>query len=122
MAAETIVARESSARPLNATGNSRSQRVTSKVIGSIKNALNDSTSHDQYTEDLSYSKGVVTAYTMEKGYGDRRFYSEEYTSVPNRQEKGWRWTGRDAYAASVFNAFANKGIKIKKFVHHGQYD
>lgn len=117
MATEVNVARESGVSPLNASSGGRAQRVTKKVVNGIMSTLNNSGRHDQHTEDLEYSRGTVTAYTIEKGYGDRPSYTEEYTSKPDRI-----FTGRDRYADAVFNAFERKGIKIRRFVHHGQYD
>lgn len=120
---EPQTARESSVRPLNATssaGGQRAARVTKKMMSSVMESLNDS--QEKYTEDLSYNKGVATAYTMEKGYGDRRPYNKEYTKAPTKEEKGWRWSSDDVYAAAVFKQFERKGIKLKKLVHHGSYD
>lgn len=122
MASEVFLARESAVNPINATGKERSRRVTAKVIDGIRDTLNGSTRHDKHTEDLSYSRGTVTAYTIEKGYGDRPAYTTEYTQKPDREKIGRGWTGRDSYAESVFNAFERKGIKVRKLVHHGQYD
>lgn len=122
MAREITIAREASTKPLNATGGTKGVRVSEKVIGGIRNALNQDDSHDKFTEDITYSRGVVTAYTTEKGYGDRPSYVSEYSSAPTLLALGRGFTSRDAYAASVFNEFSKKGIKIKKLVHHGQYD
>lgn len=122
MASEVFSAKESGARPINASNGGRSQRVTTKVVNGIIDSLNESTRHEQFTEDLTVSRGTVTAYTMEKGYGGSRGYTKEYTSKPDRAKIGRGWTGRESYAESVFNAFERKGIKIKKLVHHGQYD
>ncbi len=97
-------------------------RFTKKIEESLITALDNDTSHGKITEFLSYSRGTVTAHTMEKGYGDRPDYTEEYTKAPNRSELGWRWTDRDAYAAAVFRQFGRMGFKIQKLIHHGRYE
>lgn len=97
-------------------------RFTKKIKESLITALDNDTSHDKSTEFLSYSRGTVTAHTMEKGYGDMPDYTKEYTKAPNRSELGFRWTDDAAYAASVFRHFECIGFNIQKLIHHGRYE
>ena len=121
MAAEATVARESSARPLNGSG-SRRGASRERMLSSIADSLNDSGRYDAYTEDLEYSRGRVTAYTTEKGYGSRTPSVSRYTSKPVRGDYGRGWSQRESYAESVFSEFSRRGLPIKELIHYRRYD
>ena len=125
MSKETTIARELGVRPLNAQSSSigqRAARVTQKTMNSIRDNFNENDATDKYIEDLSYNRGTVTAYTIEKGYGDRPAYQKEYTSAPDRDKIGRGWTDRDAFAEKMFKILKRSGVNVKRFVHYGQYD